>query len=652
MKMGKIILGIVALASGFGLHAADLFWDADGAGSAATGGTGTWTTNNTWRTGSSTGTLGNWTDANNAVFGGTAGVVTIGATAVAPSTSTFSVTDYTLQTDTSTTARTLNGAIFLNVGVNLNLMDSSVTSANRSLNIGGSVSGGSGASLTVLGAQTTGNSSRVNLSAAGSIVSVPITINGTGTGVISLVATATSTSITGNITNNGTARTTIGATSGNGITATGVISGTAGLQFSAGDSGGAGTITLGAQNTYGGATTFNAANGGTIKLAVDNALPTGTNVTMAATNGNGGIFDLNSHNQTIASLASGVGGGSIGNSAAATTGTLSIGGSAVGTFGLVIGGSGGGTGTNAGTVALVRSGTGTTTLSAANLYTGGTTVSGGALVLAGGSALADSGAVNVNGGTLTLNAAETVGAVTLTSGTVSGSALTGSSYAVQNGSVSAVLAGSGITLTKTGAGTVTLSGVNTYTGATSVGAGTLSVNGSTAAGSAVTVTGGTLSGTGTVGGALTLNGGTIAPGNSPGTLRLSGNFTATSGTLSFELASPTSDKLVLSGSGITLTGNTGGAVAINLVDFDGSATTGTYTLISVVGSSISTSNWGLSAFTLVLPSNLSGFLAMSGNDVELTLTGIPEPATYAGVLGALALGGAVWSRRRRALSKK
>ncbi len=652
MKMGKIILGIVALASGFGLHAADLFWDADGAGSAATGGTGTWTTNNTWRTGSSTGTLGNWTDANNAVFGGTAGVVTIGATAVAPSTSTFSVTDYTLQTDASTTARTLNGAIFLNVGVNLNLMDSSVTSANRSLNIGGSVSGGSGASLTVLGAQTTGNSSRVNLSAPGSIVSVPITINGTGTGVISLVATATSTSITGNITNNGTARTTIGATSGNGITATGVISGTAGLQFSAGDSGGAGTITLGAQNTYGGATTFNAANGGTIKLAVDNALPTGTNVTMAATNGNGGIFDLNSHNQTIASLASGVGGGSIGNSAAATTGTLSIGGSAVGTFGLVIGGSGGGTGTNAGTVALVRSGTGTTTLSAANLYTGGTTVSGGALVLAGGSALADSGAVNVNGGTLTLNAAETVGAVTLTSGTISGSALTGSSYAVQNGSVSAVLAGSGITLTKTGAGTVTLSGVNTYTGATSVGAGTLSVNGSTAAGSAVTVTGGTLSGTGTVGGALTLNGGTIAPGNSPGTLTLSRNFTATSGTLSFELASPTSDKLVLSGSGITLTGNTGGAVAINLVDFDGSATTGTYTLISVVGSSISTSNWGLSAFTLVLPSNLSGFLAMSGNDVELTLTGIPEPATYAGVLGALALGGAVWSRRRRALSKK
>lgn len=71
---------------------------------------------------------------------------------------------------------------------------------------------------------------------------------------------------------------------------------------------------------------------------------------------------------------------------------------------------------------------------------------------------------------------------------------------------------------KTGTNTLTLSGINTYTGSTLVSTGKLLVTGSIASGSAVTVSSGaTLGGTGTVGGTVALSG-IISPGASVGTL--------------------------------------------------------------------------------------------------------------------------------------
>jgi autotransporter-associated beta strand protein len=82
-------------------------------------------------------------------------------------------------------------------------------------------------------------------------------------------------------------------------------------------------------------------------------------------------------------------------------------------------------------------------------------------------------------------------------------------------------------LVKTGAGTLALTGTNTYDGGTIVSGGTVVVNGSIASGA--TVNAGTLAGAGTIGGTVTVNAGaTISAGsalNGIGTLTLTENLT-------------------------------------------------------------------------------------------------------------------------------
>ena len=127
--------------------------------------------------------------------------------------------------------------------------------------------------------------------------------------------------------------------------------------------------------------------------------------------------------------------------------------------------------------ALNKRGSGTLTLAGNNGWTGPTTVSAGTLAAGINNALA-AGNLTIAGGTYDLGTfSDTVGTVTLINGTITGSTgvLTGTSYAVQNGSINAILAG-GAGLTKTTAGTVTLSRANTYTGPTTINAGVLSAN--------------------------------------------------------------------------------------------------------------------------------------------------------------------------------
>lgn len=163
------------------------------------------------------------------------------------------------------------------------------------------------------------------------------------------------------------------------------------------------------------------------------------------------------------------------------------------------------------TISLTKSGGSTQILSGTNTYTGTTTISAGTLTLAGSGTLGSGADLTLSGGTLDLGAmSTTVGAVSITGAPATGNVLengsiTGSSYAATNTSGNAIvaanlLANGAIGVTKTGAGILTLSGANTYTGTTIVRTGVLDVgtinSGSLGAGGLVISNGGVLQGNG------------------------------------------------------------------------------------------------------------------------------------------------------------
>ncbi len=222
---------------------------------------------------------------------------------------------------------------------------------------------------------------------------------------------------------------------------------------------------------------------------------------------------------------------------------------------------------------VTKIGAGTLTLSGANTYTGGTFVNEGSLALGANNVLADAGNVTVNGGTFDISTfTDTVAKVTLQSGTITGTTgvLTATSaYELQSGTVAAILAGS-VGVNKSTSGTVTLSAVNTYTGAVNVTGGTLAFSASSNLGNAssssntVTVDGGTLSYTGAssvdlgANRVLTVGAGdaTLNVSNSLGVLTFSAGVNAAS---SGDLTKTGAGAAVLSGT-VNLNG---GAVSVN-----------------------------------------------------------------------------------------
>ncbi|WP_417549110.1 autotransporter domain-containing protein [Methylophaga sp.] len=171
-------------------------------------------------------------------------------------------------------------------------------------------------------------------------------------------------------------------------------------------------------------------------------------------------------------------------------------------------------------------GSGTTYISGNNTYTGSTNISSGKLVVYNGGTLGNNSAVTVGTGAMLealsdLTIGSLAGNGTVDVDTGSG----GFTLTVGGDNTSTVFSGTIIDfsyLTKTGTGTLTMTGNNPYYGATIVNDGLLVVNGSIANSGITVNTGGSLGGSGTLG-SITINGGSLTPGNSIGTMNVSGS---------------------------------------------------------------------------------------------------------------------------------
>ena len=260
-----------------------------------------------------------------------------------------------------------------------------------------------------------------------------------------------------------------------------------------------------------------------------------------------------------------------------------------------------------GTGSLTKTGTGTVTLSGANTYSGGTTVSAGRLV----------GSTTSLQGAIANNAA--VEFAQSTAGTYAG-----------------VMTGTG-SLTKTGTGTLILTADSAITGVTDINAGTLSLQGRLGTSVATVASGATLNGVGTIGGNLIVSaGGTLSPGNSPGTLTVTGTATFSVGSIfnpeidgyaySATGGAGTYDRLAVTGA-VTIAG---GAITPKLRGITGAATNGFWAnygdaFTVITGSSVAGAFDSLTQPSSGLPTNSRLDIIYQPTAVKLVLT----PASYA-----------------------
>ncbi|NBN90779.1 MAG: hypothetical protein EBV24_10885, partial [Actinobacteria bacterium] len=222
---------------------------------------------------------------------------------------------------------------------------------------------------------------------------------------------------------------------------------------------GAGTLTLrNSSNNYSGTTTI---DGGTLAIGGSGAVPDATAVSVSS----GATLSVG-YTETIGSLS---GAGSV----TMTSNLLTGGNNGSTTFsGATTGGSG----------RLTKQGTGTMTLSGTNLHTGGVTVSAGVLEVSADTNLgavpvnATADRVVINGGTLSVTTGFMLSSNRgMSLGSSIGTIQVASGQTLTYGGIVANVSGQAGALAKTGAGTLTLSGTNTFTGKTTVSLGTLSV---------------------------------------------------------------------------------------------------------------------------------------------------------------------------------
>lgn len=409
------------------------------------------------------------------------------------------------------------------------------------VNVGGLAIAHNDALGTVAGATSVaGDGAWVQLENTINVAAETITISGNGDNGVgqsfsgALQATGLAATWGGPVKINGSAR--VGARAGNTLTITGQISDTvAGPLLISGELATGKVVISNPTNNYTGQTQIVR---GTLQIGADNALPVGTSLNVhSAGTSEVATFDLNNFNQTVgeltrADLMGGTPTGIVTNSGASNR-TLTVNQSTTTTFNGVI----------TGNLALTKAGAGSLTLSgtAANTYTGVTTLNAGTLLLgktAGVSAVGGAVTIGDSSGTDTLRllASDQIpdtAVVTINAGgsgnsgkfelngfseTVAGISATNSFAVIQNaeapgapqatstltinntanfdfaGIIRDKSSGSAavVTLVKNGTGTQTFSGTNanSYSGTTTINAGTLQLGksaGVTAVAGAITV---------------------------------------------------------------------------------------------------------------------------------------------------------------------
>jgi len=388
-------------------------------------------------------------------------------------------------------------AVTLNSTVNPGAVTVNNSSGNYTISGTGAIAGtaslvkNGSSTLTLSTANTYTGGTTINAGtlAVGAVNALPtagtVTVQGTGT-----LDLAGNNQTVGNLADGGVSTGTVTSSSGtptltvNNSSAnafSGTISGSTGIKMS-----GTSTLTLSGTNTYTGLTT---ASSGTLIAASNAAFGSSSSSTGGLLMNPAGTatVDFTSAAPAIASLASSGAGTSsvvLGNGTTPATTTLTVGGGNVSTtFGGVIGDVN--ATTALGNLALI--GTGTLSLTGANTYHGTTTIASGAILSVGNSLALQNSSVDLSNGSLIFGTTTTAATFASLQGSqnlsLSNTNATPAAVALTVGgnnastTYSGALGGLGA-LNKNGTGTFTLSGANTYTGATNVNAGTLTITGS------------------------------------------------------------------------------------------------------------------------------------------------------------------------------
>jgi fibronectin-binding autotransporter adhesin len=503
------------------------FWDAvDPGNGQIDGGTGEWDNSNSNWSDASGSVNGPWVSDHFAIFQGTAGTVTV-TEPVTLSGMQFVVDGYDVVGGGGSLTMASGAdvpAFVIRTGSGATDDTGLVATVSVPIAGDGSLSKAGEGTLILAGANTYTGGTRVE---AGTLIltgsySGATTINSAGTLQIGNGGAAGSIGGTDAIANDG--RLVFNASDD--IAIANVISGNGSVSQV-----GSGTTTLSGANTYTDGTTI---SGGVLAVSADENLGAaagnlafgggtlrylaGVTSARAVTLGSaGGTFDTNGHDATLSGLINGVGG-----LTKLGAGTLTLAGASnypggttisEGTLQIGNGGTSGSLGSGdivnngalafnlsssltvaddiSGSGSVSQIGSGTTTLSGTNSYAGGTTISNGVLEISSdGNLGAAAGGLSIGNGTLRLaDDVTSTRAVTLT-----GEATFDVVDAATEGMFSGVFSGSG-PLVKTGEGTLTLSGTNTYTGGTQIDGGVLAVSADNNLGDSA--------------GALTFDGGTL-----------------------------------------------------------------------------------------------------------------------------------------------